>query len=100
MNNEISPQEYIESAQKSSLQIKSEIMQLVESKATEEWQESYMNYIESLKHYNTQIRETIVAATLMKEGAESSELEKIFTQIEEFKENSESFILKSETTRP
>jgi len=100
LNNEISPQEYIESAEKSSLQIKSEIMQLVKSKATKEWQESYMNYIESLKHYNTQIRETIVAATLMKEGAESSELEKIFTQIDEFKENSESFIFKSDTTRP
>ncbi len=75
-------------------------MQLVESKATEVWQETYINYIESLRHYNSYLRETIIAATLIEEGAESVETEKIFGQIKEFKENSESLMLRSDNTRP
>lgn len=100
LNEEISPQEYIEAVEMSSSQIKSHIMQLVESKATVEWHESYINYIESLKQYNSYLRETIVVATLMEEGMESVESGKIFDQIKEFKENSESLILRSDNTRP
>ena len=100
LNEEISPQEYIEAAEMSSSQIKLHIMQLVESKATVEWQESYINYIESLKQYNSYLRETMVAATMIEEDIESTEIEKIFDQIKEFKENSESLILRSENTRP
>ena len=100
LNEEISPQEYIEAAEMSSSQIKSHIMQLVESKATVEWQESYINYIESLKQYNSYLRETIIAATMMEEGIESTEIEKIFEQIKEFKENSESLIFMSDNARP
>ena len=100
LNEEISPQEYIEAAEMSSSQIKSHIIQLVESKATVEWQESYINYIESLKHYNSYLRETIIAATMMEEGIESTEIEKIFEQIKEFKENSESLIFRSDNARP
>ncbi|MCH7774877.1 MAG: hypothetical protein IH784_10810 [Bacteroidetes bacterium] len=100
LNEEISPQEYIEAAEMSSSQIKSHIMQLVESKATVEWQESYINYIESLKQYNSYLRETMVAATMIEEGIESTEIEKIFNQIKEFKENSESLILRSDNARP
>ena len=100
LNEEISPQEYIEAAEMSSSQIKLHIMQLVESKATVEWQESYINYIESLKQYNSYLRETMVAATMIEEDVESTEIEKIFDQIKEFKENSESLILRSDNTRP
>jgi hypothetical protein len=100
LNEEISPQQYIESAEISSSQIKSQIMLLVESKATEEWQESYINYIESLKQYNSYIRETIIVASLMQNGNELTEIENIFGQMNEFKENSESLIFRSDSTRP
>ncbi len=100
LDGNISPQEYIEQAEISSEQITDQIIQLVESKATEEWHESYINYIESLKQYNTYVRETIVTATMIEEGAESAEIDEFVTKINQFKENSESYIFKSDNTRP
>jgi len=100
LDGSISPKEYIDQAERSSEQINSQIIQLVESKATEEWHESYINYIESLKQYNSYIRETIVAATMIEEGVESEEIEEFITKIKQFKENSESHMLKSDNTRP
>ncbi len=96
----ISPKEYIDQAERTSEQINSQIIQLVESKATEEWHESYINYIESLKQYNTYVSETSVAATMFEVGVESAEIEEFGTNINQFKENSESYIFKSDNTRP
>ena len=100
LEGKISPQEYIDQAEISSEQINSQIIQLVESKATEEWHESYINYIEALKQYNTYLRETIVVASMIEEGTESIEIEEFVTEIDQFKKNAESHILKSDTTRP
>ncbi len=100
LDGNISPKEYIEQAEISSVQINSQIIQLVESKATEEWHESYISYIEALKQYNTYVRETIVAATMIEEGIESAEIEEFLTKINQFKENSESHIFKSDNSRP
>ncbi len=100
LDGKISPQEYIEQAEISSEQINSQIIQLVESKATEEWHESYINYIEALKQYNSYVRETIVAASMIEEGADSAEIQEFVSEINQFKANSESHILKSDSTRP
>ncbi len=100
LDGNISPKEYIEQAEISTVQINSQIIQLVESKATEEWHESYISYIEALKQYNTYVRETIVAATMIEEGIESAEIEEFITKINQFKENSESHIFKSDNSRP
>ena len=100
LDGNISPKEYIEQAEISTVQINSQIIQLVESKATEEWHESYISYIEALKQYNTYVRETIVAATMIEEGTESAEIEEFITKINQFKENSESHIFKSDNSRP
>ncbi len=100
VDEKISPEEYIELAKASSSQINSQIIELVESKATEEWQESYINYIESLKQYNTYIRETIVAASMIEEGIQSNEMDDILQKLNEFKINSESLIIESDNTRP
>ncbi len=100
LDGNISPKWYIEQAEISSVQINSQIIQLVESKATEEWHESYISYIEALKQYNTYVRETIVAATMIEEGIESAEIEEFITKINQFKENSESHIFKSDNSRP
>ena len=100
LDGNISPKEYIEQAEISSVQINSQIIQLVKSKATEEWLESYISYIEALKQYNTYVRETIVAATMIEEDVESAEIEEFITKINQFKENSESYIFKSDNSRP
>ncbi len=93
------PEEYIELAEISSSQVKSIIIQLVESKAPEEWHESYLNYIEALKIFNSEIRETIVIANILSDN-EIVENDDIFEKIENFRKDSQRFAGKSEDTRP
>lgn len=94
------PKEYIEIAKVSSSQINDQIIQLVQSKATEEWLESYIGYIESLKHFNTYIRETIVVANLIDNNTEQSEIEDDLEQINKIKSEVAFLIQKSDEKRP
>jgi hypothetical protein len=100
LNEKITPKEYIEIAEISSSQVNSQIIQLVESKAPEEWHESYLNYIESLKKFNSQIRETVVVATIMSEDNESNEIQDILEKIDSLRKDSESLSITSDNTRP
>ena len=100
LNGKINSTEYIEIAQVSSSQVNSQIIQLVESKAPEEWHESYLNYIESLKKFNLQIRETIVVATMMNKNNESGEIQDILEKIDSLRKDSESLSIASDDTRP
>ena len=65
MEKKTSPNEYIGIAKVSSSQINSLIIELTDSGATQEWVESYVNYISALKKLNEKITETIVVANLM-----------------------------------
>ena len=96
----ISPQEYIQMAEISSSQVNSQIIELVESKATEEWQPSYINYIESLKQFNSQIRETVVVAKMIDEDSSNEEIDNAMKKVEEFKEESKSYVVLSDESRP
>jgi len=100
LNGKINSTEYIEIAEISSSQINSQIIQLVESKAPEEWHESYLNYIESLKKFNLQIRETVVVATIMNENNESGKMQDILEKIDSLRKDSESLAIASDDTRP
>jgi len=100
LNGTITPKEYIDIAEISSSQVNSQIIQLVESKAPEEWHESYLNYIESLKKFNSQIRETIVVATIMNEDNESGKIQDVLEKIDLLKKDSESLAIASDNTRP
>ena len=100
LNEKITPKEYIDIAEISSSQVNSQIIQLVESKAPEEWHESYLNYIESLKKFNSQIRETVVVATIMSEDNESNEIQDILEKIDSLRKDSESLAIASDNTRP
>ena len=100
LNGKINSTEYIEIAEASSSQVNSQIIQLVESKAPEEWHKSYLNYIESLKKFNSQIRETIVVAKIMSESNESGKIQDILEKIDLLKKDSESLAIASDNTRP
>ena len=99
LDEKISPQEYINLAEVSSSQVNSQIIQLVESKAPEEWHESYLNYMESLKIFNSQIRETIIVATMISDD-KSNVIQKKKKKIDSLKKDSESFAKASDQTRP
>jgi len=100
LNGTITPKEYIDIAEISSSQVNSQIIQLVESKAPEEWHESYLNYIESLKKFNSEIRETIVVAKIMSESNESGKIQDILEKIDLLKKDSESLAIASDNIRP
>lgn len=100
LERKITPDEYIQIAEISTSQINSQIIQLVESQPTDEWRESYSNYIESLRQFNSYLRETIVAAKMIDEEANSEDLNMTLEKIKEFKEKSDSLITDSDEVRP
>ncbi len=100
VDGEISPDEYISMAETSNSQINSQIINIVESNPTEEWQDSYISYMDSLKQSNTYIRETIVFANMIKEGAAESSLENTLESINQLKNEAENLIQASDDSRP
>ena len=93
------PDEYITTAEISSSQINSQIMQLIESDPSEEWYESYLNYIESLKKFNLQIKETIVLAKMIND-VDEKQFQKKIDEINRLKMESDSFSKLSDEARP
>ena len=100
LNGDITPDQYIEVAEISSSQINSQIIQLVESKASQEWQESYLNYLEALRATNSNMRETIVVANMIKENADKQNVDEVLKKIDQLKEESKSFVSASDSARP
>jgi len=100
MEKKISPDEYINIAEVSSSQINSLIIELTNSGATQEWSESYVNYIGALKKLNEKITETIVVANLMNSDNNSNSINEIITKIHQLEIEAADLITKSDTTRP
>ena len=99
MNGEISPQEYNNIAIISTSQINSIIIEMVDSGAPDDWQESYINYLESLRSFNTYIRETIVVANMIENDSDMNSIDNTLNEIERLKLDSESFAYASDKSR-
>ncbi len=97
---DITPEQYIEIADVSSTQIKSQIIRLVESDAPEEWHDSYLNYIDALRKTNSQILETIIVANLMEKGSDQNSIEDSLVKISILKQESKSFVKTSDELTP
>ena len=100
MEKKMSPNEYIGIAKVSSSQINSLIIELTDSGATQEWVESYVNYIDALKKLNEKITETIVVANLMNGDDNSNSINEIIAKIHQLETESLDLIKKSDNTRP
>ncbi len=100
MEKKTSPNEYIGIAKVSSSQINSLIIELTDSGATQEWVESYVNYISALKKLNEKITETIVVANLMNDDDNSNSINEIIAKIHQLETESLDLIKKSDNTRP
>ena len=97
---DVTPEQYIEIADVSSTQIKSQIIKLVKSDAPEEWHDSYLNYIEALRKTNSQILETIIVANLMEKGFDQNSIEPSLVKISVLKQESKSFVKISDELTP
>ena len=100
MEEKMSHNEYIKIAEVSSSQINSLIIELTSSGATQEWTESYVNYIGALKKLNEKITETIVVANLMSSDNNSNSINKIIAKIHQLETESQDLIKKSDNARP
>ncbi len=100
INTEMTPDEYISIAEISSTQINSQIIELVESEATDEWLDSYLNKLESLRVYNSYIRETIVLANLLNDDSTMFDKEEILAKISLLKQESIDYAQFSLSSRP
>jgi len=100
MEKKMSPNEYIGIAKVSSSQINSLIIELTDSGATQEWVESYVNYIDALKKLNGKITETIVVANLMNDDDNANSINEIIAKIHQLETESLDLIKKSDNTRP
>ena len=100
MNGEIDPDEYINMAEVSSSQLNSLVIELTNSGATQEWTESYVNYIGALKKLNNKITETIVVENLIDGDSNSNSIDEILTKIKQLETESFDLTKKSDGSRP
>ena len=100
MENDMNQDEYIRIAEVSSSQILSLIIELKDSGATQEWTESYVNYIGALKKLNEMITETIVVANLTDSDNNSNSINEIIDKIHQLKTESLDLTKKSDAARP
>ena len=100
IENDMNQDEYIRIAEVSSSQILTLIIELKDSGATQEWTESYVNYIGALKKLNEMITETIVVANLMDSDDNSNSINEIIAKIHQLKIESLDLTKKSDAARP
>ncbi|MCV0413124.1 hypothetical protein [Nitrosarchaeum sp.] len=92
-----SPDEYISITEVTTSQVTAQISEFVTSKPTEEWQNSYITYMEALKKFNEYIIETKVAANMLKAGQIDAET---LQNIESLRLETQELIKKSDELRP
>ena len=100
MNEKISIDEYIRIAETSSSQNNALLMELAYSDAPQEWQETYINRIASLKSFEAYIIETMVIANLISDNGEQKQITEIMENIEKLKEESSQYAEIANSSKP
>ncbi len=99
LSGEITPDDYINSAKTSASQVNSFIIKTVQSNVSPEWDKSYSTFADSLRSYNSYLRETIVAAEKLKQDTQA-DISQEKTKLEEFLQDVEKFLRGSNAARP
>ena len=100
IENDMNQDEYIRIAEVSSSQILTLIIELKDSGATQEWTESYVNYIGALKKLSEMITETIVVASLIDNDDNLDSVNEIIAKIHQLETESLELTKKSDAARP
>jgi type II secretory pathway component GspD/PulD (secretin) len=99
-NGEISPENYIKITEVTSSQITAQISEFVTSKPPEEWQASYISYMDAMKKFNSHIGETKVLANMIEKGSSDAEMVETLQKIESLKTESLEYVKISDESRP
>lgn len=96
MSGQITYDNYISIAQVSSSQINSMIINMMSSDVSGQWHDSYSAFLDSLRGYNSYLKETIVIAEKLKSdpaadvSAEKANMEKYLSEAQDSKAKSDS----------
>ena len=96
----ISPMDYITITEVTSSQVTTQISEFVTSKPSEQWQESYISYMNGMKKFNEYILETKVLANQIENGNLDEEILQTVNKIETIKAESIEYVKKSNELRP
>lgn len=99
-NGEISPEDYIVITEVTSSQVTSQISEFITSKPPDEWQDSYINYMDAMKKFNSYIVETKVLANLIEKEGTEAEKKEVMQKIDSLKEESLKYAKNSDKLRP
>ena len=96
----ISTTDYIVITEVTSSQVTTQISEFVISKHSEQWQESYISYMNGMKKFNEYILETKILANQMENGSLDKEILQTVEKIQSIKAESIEYIKKSNELRP
>jgi type II secretory pathway component GspD/PulD (secretin) len=94
------PLDYISITEVTSSQITTQISEFVTSKPPEQWQESYISYMNGMKKFNEYILETKVLANQIENKISDAEMLQTIDKIQSIKDESIEYIKKSNELRP
>ena len=97
MDGNISPEEYIIATEVTSSQVTAQITEFVKSKPPEEWQVSYISYMDALRKFNSYVLETKIAANTIQNNGD---LEQHMQKIEMLKKEYLELVDQSDKARP
>jgi hypothetical protein len=100
LSGEISPSEYITITEVTSSQVTAQISEFVTSKPPEEWQASYISYMDAMKKFNSHIMETKVLANMIEKGSSETEMVETLEKIESLKAESLEYAKISDESKP
>jgi type II secretory pathway component GspD/PulD (secretin) len=96
----ISPIDYITITDVTLSQVTTQISEFITSKPSEQWQESYISYMDGMKKFNEYILETKVLANQIENGSLDAEILQTVDRIESIKSESIEYVKKSNELRP
>ena len=96
----ITPNDYIAITEVTSSQVTTQISEFVTSKPSEQWQESYISYMNAMKKFNEYIIDTKVLANQIENGSVEEEIQQTVNKIDSIKAESIEYIIKSNDLRP
>ena len=96
----ISPIDYITITDVTLSQVTTQISEFITSKPSEQWQESYISYMDGMKKFNEYILETKVLANQIENGSLDAEILQTVDRIESIKAESIEYVKKSNELRP
>ena len=94
------PKDYIAITEVTSSQVTTQISEFITSKPSEQWQESYISYMNGMKKFNEYIIETKVLANQIENESVDSKILETVNKIESIKVESIEYIKKSNELRP